>query len=231
MTAPLAQITDQYTIIRYLHDSLIIATEYDSNTENNQNIQSVFLDGRSVCQGYAKAMQYLLQKEGIQTLLVTGQTNGEGHAWDLVLADGAYYYLDPTWGDASYSRAEESTENVRIPSINYDYFLVTTQELEKTHQLDESIPLPECTADADNYYVREGLYLDAYNEDRIKWIFEKARQSQTGYITMKCSNTEVYSQIKGKLIDEQEVFRFLQADGNSISYTMNETQLTLSFWI
>lgn len=231
MTAPLAQITDQYTIIRYLYDSLIIATEYDSNTENNQNIQSVFLDGRSVCQGYAKAMQYLLQKEGIQTLLVTGQTNGEGHAWDLVLADGAYYYLDPTWGDASYSKAEESTENVRIPSINYDYFLVTTQELEKTHQLDESIPLPECTADADNYYVREGLYLDAYNEDWIKWIFEKARQSQTGYITMKCSNIEVYSQIKGKLIDEQEVFRFLQADGNSISYTMNETQLTLSFWI
>lgn len=231
MTVPLAQITDQYTIIRYLYDSLIIATEYDSNAENNQNIQSVFLDGRSVCQGYAKAMQYLLQKEGIQTLLVTGQTNGEGHAWDLVLADGAYYYLDPTWGDASYSKAEESTENVRIPSINYDYFLVTTQELEKTHQLDESIPLPECMADADNYYVHEGLYLDTYNEDQIKWIFEKARQSQTGYITMKCSNAEVYSQTKEKLIDEQEVFRFLQTDGNSISYTMNETQLTLSFWI
>ena len=231
MTVPLAQITDQYTIIRYLYDSLIIATEYDSNAENNQNIQSVFLDGRSVCQGYAKAMQYLLQKEGIQTLLVTGQTNGEGHAWDLVLADGEYYYLDPTWGDASYSKAEESTENVRIPSINYDYFLVTTQELEKTHQLDESIPLPECMADADNYYVHEGLYLDTYNEDQIKWIFEKARQSQTGYITMKCSNAEVYSQTKEKLIDEQEVFRFLQTDGNSISYTMNETQLTLSFWI
>ena len=231
MTVPLAQITDQYTIIRYLYDSLIIATEYDSNAENNQNIQSVFLDGRSVCQGYAKAMQYLLQKEGIQTLLVTGQTNGEGHAWDLVLADGEYYYLDPTWGDASYSKAEESTENVRIPSINYDYFLVTTQELEKTHQLDESIPLPECMADADNYYVHEGLYLDTYNEDQIKWIFEKAQQSQTGYITMKCSNAEVYSQTKEKLIDEQEVFHFLQTDGNSISYTMNETQLTLSFLI
>lgn len=231
MTVPLAQITDQYTIIRYLYDSLIIATEYDSNAENNQNIQSVFLDGRSVCQGYAKAMQYLLQKESIQTLLVTGQTNGEGHAWDLVLADGEYYYLDPTWGDASYSKAEESTENVRIPSINYDYFLVTTQELEKTHQLDESIPLPECMADADNYYVHEGLYLDTYNEDQIKWIFEKAQQSHTGYITMKCSNAEVYSQTKEKLIDEQEVFRFLQTDGNSISYTMNETQLTLSFWI
>ena len=48
---------------------------------------------------------------------------------------------------------------------------------------------------------------------------------------MKCSNAEVYSQTKEKLIDEQEVFRFLQTDGNSISYTMNETQLTLSFWI
>lgn len=72
------------------------------------------------------------------------------------------------------AKQKKAPENVRIPSINYDYFLVTTQELEKTHQLDESIPLPECMADADNYYVHEGLYLDTYNEDQIKWIFEKA---------------------------------------------------------
>ena len=232
MTAPLEQITDQYTIVRYLYDALITSTEYDSNAANNQNIQSVFLQGRSVCQGYAKAMQYLLQKKGIQAVLVTGYTNGEGHAWNLVRVNNAYYYLDPTWGDASYSQADDGTGQVGpIPAINYDYFLVTTQELFKTHQLDDNMPVPQCTAVEDNYYVHEGLYLNSYNEDMIKMIFQNAIMNGSSYITMKCCDAQVYSEVQNRLIEEQEVFRFLGSEGGSIAYTVNPTQLTISFWL
>lgn len=231
LLAPLEGISDQYTIIRYLYDSLINATEYDSSVENNQNIQSVFLEKRSVCQGYAKAMQYLLQKEGIQTALVTGYANAEGHAWNLILADGEYYYLDATWGDASYSLNEAYDSSIRIPSINYDYFLVTTQELLKTHEPDEAMPLPQCTATADNYYVREGLYFDSYDADRLLLLFENGQSSGLGLVTLKCSDEAVYEQIKTRLIDEQEVFHFLHENGNAVSYTMNDSQLTISFWL
>ena len=232
MIAPLEHITDQYTIVRYLYDSLITVTEYDSNAENNQNIQSVFLQGRSVCQGYAKAMQYLLQKKGIQAVLVTGYTNGEGHAWNLVKVNGAYYYLDPTWGDASYSQADDMTGQAgTMPAVNYDYFLVTTQELTKTHQLDENMPVPQCTATQDNYYVHEGLYLDSYNEDTIKLIFENAIANGSSYITMKCCNESVYAEVQNRLITQQEVFRFLANEGGSVAYTVNPTQLTISFWL
>ncbi len=97
---------DEYNTVKYLYEWLINNTEYDKTVENNQNICSVFLQGKSVCQGYAKAMQYMLQQAGIQCLLVTGFTNGERHGWNLVRVNGNYYYLDPTWGDASYTAGQ-----------------------------------------------------------------------------------------------------------------------------
>lgn len=227
-----ADISDQYEIVKILYDTLIRDTEYDLNAENNQNITSVLLQGRSVCQGYAKTMQYLLQRKGIQALLVTGYTNGEGHAWNLVRVNGAYYYLDPTWGDASYTRTDtgDSFEG-QVPPINYDYFLVTTQELNKTHRLETVMELPECTATEDNYYIHEGLYLDSYNEDVIEMIFENAALDNSSYVTMKCSDDAVYTELQTRLIGNQEVFRFLGGKGASIAYTTNQEQLTVSFWI
>ena len=136
MTAPLAQITDQYTIIRYLLGFLIIATEYDSNTENNQNIQSVFLDGRSVwSKGYTKAMRSIYFRKKYLNLTWMDRPTGEKDMpqGSQHCMDGALLLSGPKPGEmTSYSKAGESTENVRIPTINYDYFLVTTQELEDT---------------------------------------------------------------------------------------------------
>ncbi|MDE6620639.1 MAG: hypothetical protein K2K74_09180, partial [Lachnospiraceae bacterium] len=150
---------DEYSTVKYLYEWLINSTEYDKAAANNQNIRSVFLQGRSVCQGYAKAMQYMLQRADIQCLLVTGFTNGERHGWNLVRVNGEYYYLDPTWGDASYaSGGAGEAVNEFVPTINYDYFLVTTDEITRTHSIEKVVDLPQCTAMEDNYFVREGLY-------------------------------------------------------------------------
>lgn len=223
---------DEYEIVKYLYEKLIYSTEYDSQAENNQNICSVFIGGRSVCQGYAKAMQYLLQQKGMEAFLVTGYTNQEGHAWNLVRVNGAYYYLDPTWGDASYTfSGEDSSYTGQNPPINYDYFLVTTDEISKTHQIDMEEKLPLCDSTVDNYYVREGLYLENYDEERLYAIFEAGYEQDSHYITLKCSNDEVFSVLKNKLITNQGIFKFLHNQGNSIAYTDNAAQLTISFWI
>ena len=90
---------DDYQKIKYIYDYMIEHTDYRLDAPENQTICSVFLYGESVCQGYAKAFQFLCGRMGIPAVLVTGRVkNGEPHAWDMVLADGEWYYVAPTWG-------------------------------------------------------------------------------------------------------------------------------------
>ncbi|MBD5470646.1 MAG: hypothetical protein HDR19_05910 [Lachnospiraceae bacterium] len=223
---------DEYSTVKYLYEYLIDNTEYDKDADNNQNIRSVFLGGRSVCQGYAKAMQYMLQKVGIQSFLVTGYTGAERHAWNLVRVNGKYYYLDPTWGDASYSYSgSEGMENaVFLPPINYDYFLVTTNEITRTHSFEDLVELPSCESTEDNYYVREGLYFERYDVQQLENIFDSESVKQEDYVTLKCADTEVYHEMLSAIIEDRQIFGIIKNNEGAISYASNEELCTISFW-
>ena len=221
---------DDYSKIKYVYEYIISHTEYDLNSEDNQNIYSVFINGRSVCQGYAKAAQLLLNRAGIRCALVTGTTlGGEAHAWNLVYSDGAYYYVDPTWGDASYKTAEGETG--RLPSMTYDYLCVPSYELFRTHTPDTVVPLPECNSLRDNYYVREGAYFTMVNEGQLSGLFDSAAATGREYITVKCSDMAVYEAMRQHLLTEQRIFDYYKSDGGTVSYWENTNQYSIGFWL
>lgn len=225
---------DEYEKVKYLYEYLILHTDYKLDAAENQTICSVFLYGESVCQGYAKAMQYLCRRAGIDSTLVVGTVeNGEGHAWNLVQIDNAYYYADVTWGDAFYvfEPSGAAAPQDRQPRINYDYLCVTTEQLNKTHRIDNVVPMPRCVATDANYYVREGACFAEADIAKAEQLFAKAYEKSQETVTIKCVNEAVYAEMKQQLITEQQVFEFLKTEENTIAYTQNETQLTLSFWL
>ena len=224
-----------YDKVKYVYETLIRSTDYDLNAEDNQNIYSVFVHHLSVCQGYAKATQYLLNKLGVECTLVLGTVEtGEGHAWNLVNVDGDYYYVDTTWGDVSYqteeSDSQESAQMV-MPEINYDYLNVTSEELLRTHIIGGEVPMPVCTATAANYYVREGSLFLSYDREQMAALFQKAAGSGQNDITVKCADAACYEEILRILIEDQEIFQFLAEGESRIAYAQNEKQLSLTFWV
>lgn len=227
----LAMNASEYEKVRHVYEYLIEHTDYNIQARDNQNILSVFLYGESVCQGYAKATQYLLERLDVSCTMVVGKVStGEGHAWNLVNVDDAYYYVDTTWGDASYSIDGVAAAENEMP-VSYDFLNITTNQLELTHIIDNVVPMPQCISTEANYYIRENLYFSSYDEDHLREIFDNAYAVNAEAVTIKCSDMTVYEQMCEELITGQKIFLFLHAQTTSVVYTVSEEQLTLSFWL
>jgi len=223
---------DEYDKVKYVYETLICNTEYDLSAPDNQNIYSVFVNHVSVCQGYAKAMQYLLERLGIACTLVQGSVDtGEGHAWNLVKVNGSYYYVDATWGDASYLPDGDGQESEYVPQVSYDYLCVTTEQLLQTHILGSMVELPVCEDTWANYYVRENAWFTTYDREQMRALFEKMNAGECKEVLVKCDGWECYREIWDAMIEEQEIFDYLATENTSVHYVHNEKQLSMSFWV
>lgn len=224
-----------YDKVKYVYEYLVEHTEYDLNAPDNQNICSVFIGGRTVCQGYAKATQYLLDRLGVFCTLVNGQVkSGEPHVWNLVQVDGVYYHVDTTWGDASYNL--DSLEDnpdfdlSKLPTINYDYLCANDNIISQTHIFAPVVPVPPSSSLDSYYYVREGIYFTEVNVEQLKQAFVRARERGDGSVVIKCAGSGVYGQMVDYFIEDRKIFDYTQQSGG-ISYMEEPDKWTLTFYI
>lgn len=119
---------------KYVHDNLIAKVDYVASAPMNQSAYSALVNGRTVCAGYARAYQYMMQQLGIPCYYCTGYA-GESHAWNIVALDDGYYNVDATWDDTNPG--------------TYKYFNKTDADYAGTHLRQElSVNLPPCNGTA-----------------------------------------------------------------------------------
>lgn len=182
-----------YEKIQYVYETIVNTVEYDEDAPDDQNIYSVFVNRRSVCAGYSKAAQYLLERLGVFCTYVTGKTGNQSHAWNLVLCEGDYYYVDTTWGDPVFQSEEGSQEQ---GYINYDYLCCSDEELFRTHTPDADTALPECNKMDWNYYVVNGMYYTEYDGEQILKDMNDVISQGGNPSVFKFSDPQIYEQAK-----------------------------------
>ncbi len=121
---------------RSVHDALADKNRYNKGAEMNQSAYSALVGGSTVCAGYARAFQYVMQKLGLPCYYCSGYA-GENHAWNIIGLDDGFYNVDVTWDD---------TDNAQVS--DYDFFNKTDRDFSATHARRElSIKLPPCNAE------------------------------------------------------------------------------------
>lgn len=160
---------NDYDKERYIHDYLALSINYIEN-DHAYDIYGALVLHESVCEGYAKAFQYLLAFAGIKSCMVAGQSYNpstkllEEHAWNLVLIDDVYTYVDVTWDDQGEA------------GIWYTYFNLPYSLISVDHQFyGLSFEFPTDYDLSQNYFYKKQAVVNELSVNSIVSLFKNDR--------------------------------------------------------
>lgn len=198
----------------YVHDYLVSNTEYDSATYARMQAspdQSLMEDAGTaygclanhlaVCDGYAKAFHLLMNRLGIETGRVSGIADGGSHAWNYLVLDGDYYFVDVTWDDPV--AADGSA--IQNDTVSHEYFCITTDTLLLDHSIaDNEFFVPTCTAFAYEYFRYHELFLETYSLTGVQELI--VNKSVNNSVQIEFGSQSELQKAITRLFDNREIF-------------------------
>ena len=112
----------------YIHDLILDKLSYQFNSLDQSAYSSVVQD-KTVCAGYARCFQYLMQLLEGPVYNCHGWGGRERHAWNIIKLDDGFHNVDCTWDDSL---------------SNYDFFNLSDKENKEHRRMDFSVYLPKC---------------------------------------------------------------------------------------
>lgn len=168
-------LSNDYEKEKFVHDVLMERISYNISAEMNQSAYSAIVNEETVCAGYARAFQYLMQQLGIPCYYCTGYAD-ERHAWNIVALDDGYYNVDVTWDDAAQG--------------SYDFFNRTDADYKDSHvRQDMSVNLPACNGQAYRNLEPDSL------ESGLRTLAETGVGEERIFTGMQAYYDDCYSQI------------------------------------
>lgn len=199
-----------------IHDYIVSTVRYDTAAAANPNPVNDFLphafdiygaaiEGKAVCEGYAKLFQYLCYRTGIQATQISGIADGGGHMWNAVKLDGDWYELDATWAD-------QETD-----VIYYGFFNLTHSEMAQSHAASTEIPYPQAIGTKYRYadYYALKLLSATQVSDTYKAVVDRLIATGGGYLIIYKNGVTVSGSALNKLAynDTSAIQQYARARG------------------
>ncbi|MBW7573221.1 transglutaminase domain-containing protein [Caproiciproducens faecalis] len=174
MPAGLSELDRELYLFHYIAQNCTYNDAAVTNTGIWQAFSSygVLIDGTAVCEGYSRAMQLLSSYAGLQCMLLSGQSSGVNHMWNVIKIDGNWYHLDTTWGDSNtevynYFNLND-TAIAQSRTIFPSASTLTEDQIDGTVDGEAArcnLTIPACTATAANYFRAKAAKVSSSSED------------------------------------------------------------------
>lgn len=178
------------------HDLIAKKVQYDDNYLTNpenpfhQSAYSVFCDDHSVCAGYTKAFEMLMNGAGIDTIALLSTD----HAWNMIRINDSWYHTDCTWDDMDgYSGYE----------MIYNFFNRSESVIRSdgTHEIQSMFDgkLPASTLDSGAGNTSIGKCATPSKKTATpKVTYKTVKNGVQVTISSNTSNTEIYYTTNGQ---------------------------------
>lgn len=208
--------TEPYKALMTIYKRLILTLDYDdkglsehidadfSKDDRLRSLHSAIVRHKSVCAGYAAAMQYLLQAVGIPCAYVCSESYSNAcHAFNIVKLGKYCYYLDVTWGDKSNTtngNCDNDIIDYGYCCVPYSDFIITSENQRYCHIPSKKL-YPwfnkELQSNRYEYYRYNKAYVSRYNEDDLVRIFAgaasryDAKEDGRFIVSFRCTGAEL----------------------------------------
>ncbi len=211
-------------IIKTAHDHLINNTRYDDpiGQDENGNIlysneshtpYGLLLNQRAVCDGYADAFLILMRLNDIECITVTGNADGESHAWNQVKVDGSWYNVDVTWDDP----ISVDSSGKRVDVIRYNYFMINDEILWRTHA-------PKCGYS--KLCVSDKYHMYIYEE-----FLCETEEDVLAQIERQIDNESLFFVYKKGVFEKKDLVDIFQSVHNVTFYSKSPVEITNGYYM
>ncbi len=231
LSAALDDAPDAYAKELLLHDHICADVTY-TDADDSTNAYGALVGHKAVCEGYAYLTKLVMDLQHVPCCVLRGTAvsadgSEEGHMWNAVRLDGAWYHLDVTWDDPVSERDR---------NLQHTYFNVTTEMIRADHKdfyLPEALPFGE--TDAWTYYRKEGLVCTADSwkrtiEARLADTVENGGDSAE----FRFVSADLLENAVSDLFENGGVYALLpeETDGDyNVSYAPDERTLVLRIFV
>jgi hypothetical protein len=168
------------------YDFIRLGTVYDLDYKYAHTAYGALVAGRSVCDGYAYALQYICEELGIPCVIATGTIEGSdtGHAWNKVKIGKNWYVIDSTESDNGTDLKDYSDKG---------FLFLADSEYTFSAEVDyKGIEEPEALDDENSYYEMTGQSFSDYNS-AIKYVVSKLKGNLPLYVELQITDKAAYN--------------------------------------